>query len=57
MAEESALALEDFLRDHLDTTPSEQDPDLVTHCGKLSTADGQLDWSTDAPSIDRWVRA
>ena len=57
MAEESALALRDFFNDHLYTKPVEQNPDLVTYCGKLTPADGALDWSASMAELDRWVRA
>ena len=57
MAEESALALADFLRDHLDADPVEQNPDEVVHCGKLFPEHGQLDWTKTADELCRWVRA
>src|SRR5690606_2844820 len=34
-----------------------QDEALVTHCGKLQTEDGRLDWSRSRDDLDRWVRA
>lgn len=34
-----------------------QDEDLVTHCGKLGRDDGQIDWTRDADTIERLVRA
>lgn len=37
-------------------TPIEQDPALVTHVGKLSKADGRIDWTQSAAQIDRHVR-
>ena len=56
MAEESAQALADFITDHLDDEPEEQDETHVTHCGKLLSEDGQLDWSLSAHEIDRWSK-
>lgn len=37
--------------------PIAQDPALVTHCGKLLPADGQLDFSQTRDELHRWVRA
>ncbi|OYW24015.1 MAG: methionyl-tRNA formyltransferase [Planctomycetales bacterium 12-60-4] len=34
----------------------DQDPALVTHVGKLSKADGRIDWAQSAAQIDRHVR-
>jgi methionyl-tRNA formyltransferase len=34
-----------------------QDEALVTHCGKLSREDGEIDWSARAEDLERLVRA
>ena len=57
MAEESAAALGEFLQHHLASEPTEQDPERVTRCGKLQSADGQLLWSQTMEELDRQVRA
>ncbi|MHC5068346.1 MAG: methionyl-tRNA formyltransferase [Planctomycetota bacterium] len=57
MADEAALALADFLDQYPDVTAQEQDPALVTTCGKLTPADGQLDPACSATDLARLVRA
>jgi methionyl-tRNA formyltransferase len=37
--------------------PAQPQPDGATHCGKLSRADGRLDWTQPAAQLDRQVRA
>jgi methionyl-tRNA formyltransferase len=37
--------------------PAHPQPDGATHCGKLSRADGRLDWTQPAAQLDRQVRA
>lgn len=34
-----------------------QNPDLVTHCGKLTRDSGQIDWAETATQLDRRIRA
>ena len=34
-----------------------QDNALATHAGKLTRADGRLDWTLDASVLERWIRA
>ncbi len=57
MAEESALALADFLDAWPDVQATEQQAEAVTVCGKLTTADGHIDFTTAGVEIDRQVRA
>jgi len=38
-------------------TPVEQDHSLATHAGKLSKADGKIDWSKPAIDVERHIRA
>jgi methionyl-tRNA formyltransferase len=38
-------------------TTVEQDPALATHAGKLSKADGLIDWSQPAVAVERHLRA
>lgn len=37
--------------------PQEQDEKKVTHCGKFSKADGQIDWNHSADQIEARIRA
>lgn len=37
--------------------PAQPQPEGATHCGKLSRADGKLDWAQHAARLDRQVRA
>ncbi len=56
MAQAAAAALGRFL-DAPKLVPVEQDPALVSHCRKLTSEDGRLDFTVDAVDLDRWVRA
>lgn len=57
MATLAADALTDFLRMEPIPEPVAQDETLVTVCGKLTAADGALDWRRTRAELDRWVRA
>lgn len=56
IAEESARALEDFLA-AWPLTSEPQDESQVTHCGKLQSVDGRIDWHLPAQDVARWIRA
>jgi len=56
LAEVAATALGRFLEDPT-AVPTPQDESLVTHCRKLTTEDGRLDWTRPQVELDRWVRA
>lgn len=52
--------LADYLHNLRPTGPGpgeEQDAALATTCRKITAADGQIDWRTDAADVDRRVRA
>lgn len=58
LAEVAAAALADFLDTRAwEREPATQDESRVTHCGKLQTEDGRLEWSQSRDDLDRWVRA
>ncbi|TVR46090.1 MAG: methionyl-tRNA formyltransferase [Planctomycetota bacterium] len=57
IAELSAQALDDFLRQHLYDEPQPQNPQLVTTCGKLQSGDGAVDWRAGWRAVDRQLRA
>jgi methionyl-tRNA formyltransferase len=46
-----------ILRALVEAPPAQPQPDGATHCGKLSRADGRLDWTQPAAQLDRQVRA
>ncbi len=57
IAEAAARALEAYLDLDEATVPNLQDEFEATHCRKLTTDDGQLDFSHNGVELDRWVRA
>lgn len=57
IAEVAATALGRFLDLWPDCQARTQDEALATHCRKLETSDGQLDWSQAMVDLERWVRA
>ena len=57
LAEVAARALGRFLDGYPGLPAVPQDEALVTHCRKLTSADGQLDFTRPAAELDRWVRA
>ena len=57
VAEIAAVALGRFLDQWPNVTAVQQDESLATHCRKLTSDDGRLDWQSTASELDRWVRA
>lgn len=57
LAQTAATALERFLDEALESEPVLQDESLVTHCRKLTSEDGHLDFTRPADELERWVRA
>ena len=57
MAEAAARALDRFLAAWPPAPPLPQDETLVTHCRKLTDADGHLDFTQGTAAVERWVRA
>ena len=57
LAEVAARALGRFLDGYPGLPAVPQDEALVTNCRKLTSADGQLDFTRPAVELDRWVRA
>lgn len=53
----SAIGARLVLRALAENPPPVPQPDGATHCGKLSRADGRLDWQDSAAALDRRVRA
>ena len=57
LATAAATALGRFLDRFPGLAPVEQDPALVTTCGKLTAEHGRLDCACTAAELERWVRA
>jgi methionyl-tRNA formyltransferase len=57
MAEKAALALDKYLSVYPNMVGVEQNPALVTHCRKLTSDDGHLQFTATMDELDRWVRA
>ena len=57
MADLAPTALAAFLQNHDSLTAETQDEAAVTTCGKLTPADGQIDWRLPVSAIDAQVRA
>ena len=53
----AATALGRFLDAWPGCTPVVQDEALATHCRKLESEDGRLDWRRAMAELERWVRA
>jgi len=57
IAEAAARALDRFLDAWPGGEPTVQDESQSTRCGKLTSADGHLDFTRSADELERWVRA
>jgi methionyl-tRNA formyltransferase len=57
LAELAPVALGRFLDAWPPPPPVAQDEALMTHCRKLTDADGHLDFARGVDEVDRWIRA
>lgn len=57
LADCAADAIADYFARYPELEAAEQDESQVTYCGKLSSADGHLDFHCPAAEVERWVRA